>query len=137
MTFEWHPMMSVDGGRIDADHKRLIELINDFETHSLIKGDVDDAYLRDLLKSIATYAKEHLGREEQMQESVAYPNASAHRKQHQALKKLLERMVERYERTKNKAGTRMFEREMVLFLRDWVINHILYSDLRMRPYFRH
>ncbi len=132
MSIFWSNDMVIDGGLIDEDHRQLLEIINRFEataTRGTILSSVEDT-----LKSLHEYAEVHFRREEELQREIKFPHAASHRREHERLEKILEDVIHeatqlgREERRKTIVDT-------VDLLRDWLMEHILKSDMEMKPYF--
>lgn len=121
--------MSIDGGVIDDDHRRLVDIINTF-----IVGTAEGAegtYLARSLETLAEYTHSHFAREEQLQAAVGFPYHQAHKQSHQDLLASLagfERVLAarpEAERARN---------ELCAMLKRWLFDHVGKQDARMRPY---
>ena len=127
MPIEWRTEMTVDNGIIDDDHKFLIKTINTFET--VINKKMDYLIVNKGLKLLKHYTIVHFQREEELQLHAQYLYYDAHIKEHKDLIKKLDTIIIKYE--KNETINSKFIME---FLKDWLIEHIINSDLRMKPY---
>ena len=128
----WRDKMSIDsGGVIDQDHKHLIDIINRFEE---LAGDgLDREEASEVLYALKFYTQTHFGREEQLQNLVRFPYADAHHHEHRALIEQLEGLIlEIHESDEEDLGK--VYREIARMLHDWLVNHILQSDLKMTMY---
>ncbi len=131
MSIEWRPQMSVDGGVIDADHRHLIDIINRFDRIAANGLTLDEAL--EILFALKFYAATHFDREERLQKLSLYPYHDSHAREHAELLAKLEAIVDDLKA----AGERPLDEvatETGDLLREWLIHHVLESDLRMKPY---
>jgi len=131
MTIEWRESMSVGDPTVDADHKHLVDLINDFEKS--ITGKVDHRKIARVLLGLVQYTGEHFAREEELQLKIRYSYHESHRKQHRDVLKQLEHVLTEYTQANGVVQDKMI-RGIADFLKEWLVGHIIESDLRMRPY---
>jgi len=128
----WRDKMSIDdGGVIDQDHKHLIEIINRFSKVAADGLDTDEA--AEILYALKFYTQTHFGREEQLQFLASFPYADAHHQEHADLIKTLEEAIQHF-RSSDVDQQIQVKQEIEEMLHDWLINHILHSDLKMRKY---
>ena len=124
--------MAIDESVIDEDHKLLIEIVNTFEvalTRKLAPQTVDHG-----LKLLRHYALEHFRREEELQRAVQYPFAEAHAREHRDLVKKLGAIIAHRTAAASKVDIAEVATEILDLLKEWLVCHILQTDLRMRPY---
>jgi len=135
MPILWRDAMSVDGGLIDRDHQVLIAIINEF---SAVPPDpAAGAELQGILSKLDTYTKIHFAREEGLQSSIRYSYHEAHQREHAALINQLTRVRSEIAAVKDKNEFATVHARLSEFLRHWLIDHILQSDLRMKPFAAH
>lgn len=131
---EWREQMSVDdNGVIDQDHKHLIEIINRFEALSEDGLDKDEAL--QILYALKFYTQTHFNREERFQEIIAFPFADAHHQEHIELIETMDKILAHLDNPDIDIEDQIHQ-EISEMLHDWLINHTLDSDLKMRQYFR-
>ena len=140
MPIVWRDEMSIDGGVIDADHQTLIAIINEFFA---IKEDLREfEELTNLLEKLRHYTEVHFGREEALQRAAHYTYNDAHHHEHDTLLRELEAVKTELDGYALAApGTppppetlHAFHDKVGLFLRHWLVDHIIKSDLRMKPF---
>ncbi len=131
MSIAWRDAMEVGDESIDGDHKHLVQLINDFEV--AISGRIDHKRIAAVLLSLFEYTAEHFQREEEIQLRVRYPYYESHRRAHRDVLKKLTALVQDYTQAGGVARDEMI-RSMAGFLKEWLVDHIIQSDLRMKPY---
>lgn len=131
----WRDKMSIDdGGVIDQDHKHLIDIINRFEGLAADGLSRDDA--AQILHALKFYTQTHFGREEQLQNLIDYPYAATHHDEHQALIGKLDDVIAHLNGCAD-GDLADVHREIAAMLHDWLVDHILTNDLRMRVYLDH
>lgn len=131
MSIEWRDAMNVGDPSIDGDHQHLVELINDFET--AIAGRIDHKGIARVLMGLVEYTADHFKREEEIMVEIRYPYLDSHRRSHRdVLKKLTEHVQDYVGADKSRRDDMI--RSMAGFLREWLVDHIIHSDLRMKPY---
>jgi hemerythrin len=124
--------MSVGEPTIDDDHKHLVELINAFE--KAITGTIDHKRVARVLLGLVEYTGEHFAREEELQLKIRYPYHESHRRSHRDVLKKLSDIVEDYSKAPPGIARDSMVRGLADFLKEWLVDHIIQSDLRMKPY---
>ncbi|HSV30025.1 MAG TPA: hemerythrin family protein [Candidatus Omnitrophota bacterium] len=131
MSIAWRDAMDVGEPSIDADHKHLVAMINEFE--AAISGRIDHRGVAVILLKLFEYTAEHFTREEEIQLRVRYPYFESHRRSHRDVLKKLTDLVQTYTKAEGAVRDNMI-RTMAGFLKEWLVDHIIQSDLRMKPY---
>jgi hemerythrin-like metal-binding protein len=121
LYLKWKPEYSVGIDVIDNDHKKLINLINQFQTASL--HSTGDQFERDALNELVDYTVFHFQREEEMLQKNNYPDFDAHKKEHEAMVTKVKTMVEVFNQDKDKVIDDLLD-----YLKKWLINHINGTD---------
>jgi hemerythrin len=117
---------------IDADHQRLIEIINEFLEHSKT---VDNAkVLHETLKSLMAYGKDHFAREERIQQECLYPLQSGHVHEHANLLDQVRDIARTYFVAKTRPLTADSVIEVNELLKAWLIGHVKKFDTGMREW---
>jgi hemerythrin len=140
MPIVWRPQLSVGNPIIDRDHQYLICLINSTELILRHPEDRDDVDI--ILDQLQEYAEEHFEREEGMQLKVHYPGYNEHKGEHQRLLRelgLLRAEIKTLVQTHQSNSEQMIKGTVHLtdLLRDWLLNHVVKSDIRMKGYLDH
>jgi hemerythrin-like metal-binding protein len=123
-TIEWQDSYSVGDPVLDADHKVLIELINEI---SLAAKHGRPA--RPVIKRLEHYATHHFRREEERMAAVDYEDFEQHKKGHQSFIDWLERVKETYEKTD---AERQIAADIGKYLQRWLTHHILEDDMKYK-----
>jgi hemerythrin-like metal-binding protein len=125
---EWNENLSVGVVAVDLQHQKIFELIN--QNHSaMIEGRFDEQ-VGYTLNSLIDYTKNHLAWEEEIFDRFGYPEVEAHKVAHKALTDKVMSYKERYDN-----GEKILGVEMLGFLKDWLVGHIISVDRRYTPFF--
>jgi hemerythrin len=124
----WSDGMSVGIQVFDNEHKQLVNLVNKLYD-ALMAGSAKKT-MEDILKSLVNYTKIHFKHEEDYMTLHDYPEYVSHKKEHDELTAQVMDFYERYE-----AGKTSFSIELMTFLKDWLVKHILGSDKKYREFF--
>ena len=132
MSIAWRDAMCVGEPMVDDDHKHLVDLINAFEL--AIAGNIDHKKIARVLLGLVDYTGEHFAREEQLQLAIRYPYHESHRRSHRDVLKKLSDIVTEYSLAPPGPARDRMVRDLATFLKEWLVDHIIQSDLRMKPY---
>ena len=125
----WKPEYSVGSVMLDAQHKQLVEMINDL--HESMQKRSDPARIRKILDDLIGYTRLHFAQEEKTMERAGYPDLAEHQKIHRSLVAQVEEM-----RAKHETGSATFTLKLKDFLKQWLLQHILQDDMRYSPYLK-
>lgn len=129
MSFiNWETKFSVNVAEIDAEHKRLIAMIN--KLHDAMKIGQGKEALSAILDDMTNYAVHHFHTEEGYMEKFNYPEYSKHKQEHDDFVAKVSDFREKFERDEL-----LLSIEVMRFLSDWLRNHIMGSDQRYSNYF--
>jgi len=124
----WNDNLSVGVATIDADHKKLVSIINEL-FDAMRAGRGQDA-LGKILDSLVSYTKTHFAREENFFAQTGYPDSTAHKKLHDDLT----RQVLEVQRKYKQGETGILSVEVMNFLKDWLLTHIKGEDKKYGPH---
>jgi hemerythrin len=119
----WKESYSVRLPNIDAQHKRLFDLINQLHD-AMSKGHANDV-MGKTLAELVNYTKTHFQAEEALLKSKNYPELAAHQQQHH---KFTDQVMQ-FQKDFNEGRTSV-SIQTLNFLRDWLTKHILEIDQR-------
>lgn len=125
----WRKEYKVGVPLIDQDHQNLFELINAF--HDSFEQRRTQQELLQVLNNLVTYAEEHFQREEFTMAAHGYPLLEEHQQLHE---QLYDRIYVLNERLQN--DPRPAEEETIVFLKDWLTDHILQHDFAFAEFVR-
>ncbi|MEJ5299442.1 MAG: bacteriohemerythrin [Thermodesulforhabdaceae bacterium] len=123
----WDDSFSVGIAEIDAQHKRLVEMIN--ELYDAMRQRKGKDVLSEILDGMMSYAAVHFATEEKYFVQYFYPETESHRKEHRDFKKKADEFKKRFE--SNEIGV---AGEVVDFLATWLKSHIKGSDKKYGPF---
>jgi len=129
MPYTWNANLESGNARVDAQHKSLISLVNDYE-QALIKG-ANPSELIKALEFLVAYTVEHFSDEEQLQIENNYPDFNVHKKIHDEFKRQAVEMLNEY---REQGFSDDFARDILIVVSEWLINHIKGMDLAMVAY---
>jgi hemerythrin len=121
---EWDPAFSVGSARMDADHQRLVALLN--RLYDAWHGGEGIDELGWLFDELIAYADTHFAAEEMALKSKAYPRLEKQQQDHIRLKASVLDFRNRHLSGEEPA---MLTEEMTAFLKSWLLEHILGEDM--------
>ncbi|MGA2155331.1 MAG: bacteriohemerythrin [Terriglobales bacterium] len=120
-ALEWNAMYSVKVESMDAQHKRLFEIIR--ELHTAMRSGHGKEVAGEVLGRLIDYTVYHFAAEEKLMEKNGYRLLEAHRVEHRAL---AEKVVAF--KKNSDAGSTGITLDLMTFLQHWLTNHILTVD---------
>lgn len=126
-TLIWGDQYKVGFKQIDDQHQELVRLIGVLS--DAIKTNRSKEALEKLLSDLINYTVNHFSAEERLMRMHAYPENSAHTKEHEDLKKTVIDLQNKF-----KEGKSAVSLETILFLNDWLSHHILKTDKRLAAF---
>ena len=109
---------------IDSQHRGLIELCDEIE-HEINNGGKDFSVL---LIYFTDHSKTHFQTEEKLLREVNFPELEDHEDEHKSFINRIQHF-----QSMNLLG-KLNPIELRDFIRKWVVNHILNSDMKYKPY---
>lgn len=122
MYAEWNDSYSIGVGRIDEQHKRLFELVNNLFMG--IKADDSANAVEVALSSLVEYAQEHFSTEEDLMDRHSYPRVRAHIDEHSQLLGAIDAYIE-----KTKSGEPLSGVGLLTQLVEWLHGHMGATDM--------
>lgn len=119
--FEWADDMVIDGGPIDADHRLLVDLVN--ELHTATKEGEGRAVVESILHRVIESTQQHLRNEEQLMAQMGFPDLDNHKIGHNHFMDQLWDLEK-----KMQAGSITVASQLSTVLRDWLSLHIRRND---------
>jgi len=123
----WSEQYSVGVQSLDEQHKNFIDMVNGLMDD--VQAEAELAVVADTLSRMKQHANEHFFMEERLMKLFQYPGIENHRIEHQLfIKKIVDSSI----------GETFYcgiePRELMRYLHDWWHNHILYEDMKYKPY---
>jgi len=128
---EWSDKLSIDQSVIDDEHHVLIGIVNKFRAKAEHFETAEE--MIKILDELVLYTTHHFRNEISLQRAASYPYWEAHENEHHHLFKLLEKLMDEARLARGSYVKTMAEK-IGDFLRDWLIDHLVNSDMRMKPY---
>jgi len=129
LMFHWKPECSVKIPEIDAQHQRLFALAA--ELHAAMAQGKGKTVLERSLAQLVDYTKVHFAAEEQLMGKYRYPDAAAHKVQHDQLTAQVVDLQRKF-----RAGDGTLTISLMVFLKNWLERHIAGSDQQYSVYIR-
>jgi len=131
----WDDALSTGNSLVDADHKRLIEMINHL-FDEINQGTTSSEELHTIFDEIEAYTVYHFEREEALMhaECLSFKGAAEiehHLQQHQRFVSAIPKLKEKLFRSSDKETAI----GVVDFLAHWLLEHIIVEDLTLRQCF--
>ncbi len=118
---EWNDSLSVGIASVDAQHKKLIALVN--ELYDAMKVGKGKDVLGRVLDGLLQYTVTHFQTEERYMQTTGYPDFPAHKKEHDELTQQALDLQKKY-----KEGAVTLSLQTSEFLKGWLTKHIQGTD---------
>jgi hemerythrin len=125
---EWEDRMSVGVREIDAEHRHLVDMLNQL-FDAMQRGEGRDK-LGEILDGLVEYTDAHFKHEEFLFDKTEYPDSEMHKKEHNNLRKQVIEIQKKYKSGEYDTLTI----ETLTFLKNWLVNHTTGSDRRFGPH---
>lgn len=119
--FVWNDSYSVNNERLDWQHKKLIDMMNEF--YDNIKQKMPKDSIAILLKRMKEYIMVHFKTEEEYMRKMGYPRLEMHKDEHKKFVKKVEDLEEKFN-----SSQMILPVEVTAFLKNWLQDHILRKD---------
>lgn len=126
MYIRWKDEYCVGVSRIDEQHFRLVELLN--ELYRKIGPETTPADAWDLLREFNAYADTHFDAEERIarDSNVDVTAQAAHKLEHQNYRDRMDTFRRAFEQNDKRAPV-----QLMAFLSNWWLSHILIRDMEL------
>ena len=162
MPILWKEEMSIGHEGIDNEHKYMFCLVNSVEL--ALKLEDGQKLMEMFLDQLMEYSQQHFDHEEKLQVQHRYPHYKEHKREHQAIIAQLVKIKEQlktappsspsvdistldndddfevedydpYAVEETNSGEQASQEELIKLLRHWVLDHVMVSDMKLKPYF--
>jgi len=127
---EWDDKFSVLNDEIDEQHKKLILIIEKVAT-IVSQKNFELSKVLEVVDELDNYVDEHFSSEEALMVKYDYPYMDFQLKEHDKLRKKLEEL-----NVFNHENDPKFFNEMLHYLIDWLLDHILKTDKKLGLYIK-
>lgn len=117
----WNDMYFVGVQPIDNQHKKLVEIIN--RIAKSMKSSNNKGSLERLVYELVSFIETHFKFEEEFMTRYNYNDYERHRYEHEKLNDEIKRFYDDF-----KNGLPVLNQEIMYFLRNWLMDHILVND---------
>jgi hemerythrin len=128
---QWQASYSVGIKLIDKQHQELINMTNELFASCLMGDEAARRFFKKVIQGAVDYINFHFSTEEKMFVLVNYPQAAAHKKEHETFVAEVVKQVKDFE-----AGRKFVPNAFARFLKNWVLTHIVISDKKYSEYIR-
>jgi hemerythrin len=125
---EWNEKLSVGVAAIDAEHKKLVSMLN--ALYDGIQAKHSKEALGHVLDGLINYTASHFKHEETLFAKTGYAAAAEHKKEHDDLTRQVLEVKKKYQEGTSAA----LPIEVMNFLRKWLLTHIQGSDKKYGPH---
>jgi len=120
-TLEWGPAWLTGQPVVDADHKMLVQYVNQLN-QAMLEGKGQEV-AADTLRKLVQYTRDHFAREEAIWQEGGLQSIVEHRQAHAELMAKVEQFQRDFV-----AGKAALSSELMAFLRNWLVGHVFKSD---------
>ena len=117
----WREEYSVRVPEIDAQHRRLLDMINALHEAMLMGGKA--GALKAVMDELVAYTHYHFTFEEQLMARAGYSGLEEHKRKHRAMVSKVGEFA-----AEISSGQAVVSLKLLNFLKDWLAHHILETD---------
>lgn len=125
---KWDDSFSVDVTKIDQEHKKLVEMVNEL-TDAMKAGHGKDV-LGNILDGLISYTASHFQTEETYFQQIKYPLAAEHKKEHVTFVEKVTEFKKEFDEDRAVVSVSVLQ-----FLSKWLQNHIKGTDQKYTSFF--
>jgi hemerythrin len=127
MAIEWKDEYNTGEADVDDQHRIIFKYLADLEAQ--MERGVDERYIKMLLDNLGLFTRSHFCYEEIYMRRIKSPVAAKNKEQHEKLLKEYGRYCQRFE---VEGLSDDLVKGLHDFLANWLVNHILKTDIHMR-----
>ena len=125
--FSWDQRYAIDIGEIDEQHRRLFHLIGVVHEYSVAGADREQ--MGRIILELVAYVHTHFSYEEELLIRSRYPAFEQHKAIHVWFTQHVNALDVKFRQGQTALGP-----EMLVFLNDWLLQHILGTDKQYMPH---
>lgn len=127
---EWEVSFSIGDETIDKQHQKWIALYNKVDKILLESNPTEFAKMKvEALEDMKQYALYHFSYEENFMKKINYPDLPRHWRLHKDFDYKVFELIRQIE-----SGGMLLNSEILTVIRDWLIEHILTEDMKIRQF---
>lgn len=127
--FEWKPEYNTHIKIIDEQHKKLVGYIN--QLYEAMSQGKTREILGPLIDELHDYTVSHFSDEERLMEKYNYNLITGHKLKHVEFTNKIKEYKQKFE-----SGSTLMTVDMGKYLKDWLANHILVTDMKYVSFFK-
>ena len=129
--FEWKDTYLTKISELDAQHQKLVSLINNLYADLVKCENIDQkqSYILGAIVDLIDYGCYHFDAEEKLMLEYEYPGYECHKEEHEKFKMQVTQFLKEHNE-----GTLILSFPILVFLRDWLSSHVLDTDKQYGPY---
>lgn len=131
IKLSWFKEYSIGVKEIDLEHKELVEVYQNL--YQLMKKGKGLDFYNEIVKFLKKYINNHFKNEEALQQKIGYEFYEEHHKIHEDFKESLKKIIAEHE---SKEITNKDLVKINLFLKDWLMHHILIEDHKIGEFIK-
>jgi hemerythrin-like metal-binding protein len=130
VLMEWNENLKTGIDSIDAQHRKLVDMLN--QLYDGFQKGLGRKVVGIVLDGLISYTSTHFKFEEDIFDRTGYAETPQHKKEHAALVDKVLKVQESFRTDPNAA----LSEEVMVFLRNWLTNHIMGTDKRYVPHMK-
>jgi hemerythrin-like metal-binding protein len=115
--FVWGPELSVNVKLIDEQHKKFVQMLDDYY-QAILKGRGKQELLK-LFEDLDNYSNYHFATEEKYFDEFNFEGSAEHKAEHNNFRAKVADIKKRAD-----AGEEQISTEIIDFLEDWLVKHV-------------
>ena len=119
----WNSELATGVKIIDEQHHQLVDMVN--QLYGAMKSGQSRSVMEKILDGLAEYTVYHFGTEEKYFDQFKYSETVQHKRLHEDLKSQVVAVIGKF-----KSGQADVSMDLMNFLKDWLVNHIIKTDKR-------
>lgn len=123
----WKPIYETGIVALDKEHQGLLAQVN--KLYEAVRDKREDEVLGDVLAMLEEYTENHFQHEERLMAEYRFPGLAEHQAVHQELRDAVQKL-----KMRAPVATQELARELLQFLRVWVLEHITEVDKKYGAY---
>lgn len=124
MMIEWKSQYSVENQRLDEQHQKLFELVNEILEAMKTEKSRDAVFIASVLKQLYEYTQYHFRSEENLFVGTGYPFVEEHIQAHRDFTGKVKEMVA----DQNKIGSSLNAVRIAQTANAWITDHVMRFD---------
>lgn len=121
---KWTEDLRIGCEKVDIQHQELCHMVLQLEQNS-------GTGISEAMKFIVDYTRHHFSEEEKLMQNISYPGFESHKILHN---ELIEKVISFLQQLK--AGKLIKKEDLLVFLNDWIKDHIIQEDKKIGIFFK-